>query len=177
MQNKKTRGFIIFAAFVLVFALLFVIFTNPLSGHYVIFESIEECERLLTYETSGGEAVRYTEPTLDKNIHGLVYQEFFGMSYQSAAMEYEIFAYMFEDKDSALQYFINETGMNSYKKNIPLRDDDPNRIFSAISGTSSYRVIVISGTRAYCLTAPVRYTEAVNEMLTEVFSETVHQRK
>ena len=93
-------------------------FTFPISDEHFVFQTIEECEQLLTHEGSDTPIIYDTEASADKNARELDYKEFFGFSYQSDTMEYEMFAYVFEDKESALRYFVNRTGESVYLKRL-----------------------------------------------------------
>lgn len=145
----------------------------PISEEHFVFQTLEECEQLLTYEAADSPIVHYTEASADKNADALSYEEFFGFSYQSDTMKYEMFAYVFKDKESALRYFVNRTGMTVYLKNIPLPEDDSNCIYWAFVKLGTYQLAVVSGNRAYYLEAPARYVQTIDAMLAEVFSERV----
>lgn len=163
---------IVFVAIV-IFAFGYMLFTQPLSGGYYIFQDISECEQLIPNDQSGVTVDRYDSPTKDEDLKGLPYKEFWGMKLSSDEIEYEIFAYEFEDSDSALTYYVNETGQNSYLKKLPLSEDDENKLFSASKGISSYRLIVIYKNRAYKVIAPSKYANSVNELLASIFSQKV----
>lgn len=163
---------IVFVAIV-VFALSYMLFTQPPSGGYYIFQDISECEQLIPNDPAGVTVDRYDSPDKDANLKGLPYKEFWGIKFSSDEIEYEIFAYEFEDSDSALKYFVNETGKNSYLKKLPLSEDDENKNFSASKGMFSYRLIVIYKNRAYKVTAPSEYANSVNELFASIFSQKV----
>ncbi len=164
---------IVFVAIV-VFALSYM-FTHPLSGGYYIFQNISECEQLIPNDQSGVTVDRYDSPDKDTNLNGLLYKEFWGMNLSSDEIEYEIFAYEFEDSDSALKYYVNETGQNSYLNKLPLSMDDENKLFSASKGIPSYRLIVIYKNRAYKVISPSKYADSVNELLASIFSQKVFE--
>ena len=85
-------------------------------------------------------------------------------------MKFEIFAYEFEDSNSALKYYVNVTGQKSYEKKLPLDDTDENKLFSASSGMSSYRLIVVYKNMAYKITAPKQYKAELHDLLSSTFS-------
>ena len=107
---------------------------------------------------------------IDKNLKNLSYESFFGMNFHSNELEYEIFAYEFVDSDSALKYYINVTGQNSYEKELPLDDSDENKRLSSSKGMSSYRLIAVHQNKAYVIVAPKQYEDVINKMLTTTFS-------
>ena len=94
----------------------------------------------------------------------------FGIKFHSNELEYEFFAYEFADSNSALKYYINVTGQNSYEKELPLGDDNENKRLSSSKGMSSYRLIAVYRHMAYGIVAPKQYEDAINNMLTTVFS-------
>ena len=85
-------------------------------------------------------------------------------------LKYEIFAYEFVDSDSALKYFIQATGRNDYKKELPLSADQENKRYSARKGMLSYRLVVVYRNMAYLVNAPVEYANAVEKLLEDTFS-------
>lgn len=160
---------IVFVAIV-IFAFGYMLFTQPLSGGYYIFQDISECEQLIPDDLAGVTVDRYDSPTKDEDLKGLPYKEFWGMKLSSDEIEYEIFAYEFDDSDSALKYFVNETGKSSYLKELPLSDDDENKHFTASKGIPSYHLIVIYKNKAYKVIAPSKYANSVNELMASSFS-------
>ena len=92
------------------------------------------------------------------------------MDYKSDSLQYEIFAYEFEDSDSALKYYVNVTGQTSYEKKLPLDDTDENKLLSASSGMSSYRLIVVYKNMAYQIIAPKQYKSELHGLLSSTFS-------
>ena len=92
------------------------------------------------------------------------------MSYESEKLKFEIFAYEFEDADSALRYYINVTGQKSYEQKLPLSSYDENKLLSASSGMFSYSLIVVYKNMAYQINAPKQYKNEIIEMLSTTFS-------
>lgn len=137
---------------------------------YFIFQNIDECERLIPSDQSKLTIERYASPDKDSNLKGLSYNAFWGMEFHSSDLKYEIFAYEFVDSNSALKYYINVTGQNSYKKELPLNDDNENKRLSSSKGTLSYRLIAVFQNKAYVIFAPQQYEDAINKMLATAFS-------
>jgi len=154
---------ILFAIVVVV--VLTYMFLNPLPIEYYIFENIEECENLIPQDQSNINIDRYDTPIADKDLKGLPYCDFFGMEYESDTLEYKIFAYEFENSDSAMKYYLNVTGKADYGIN--------EKDFSASKGMLSYRVIVIYQNKVYQLIAPNRYVDEVSKLLAETFSQRI----
>lgn len=137
---------------------------------YFIFQNINECNNLLPSEQSDLTIERYDLPDKDKNLDNLSYEHFWGMKFYSKELEYEFFAYEFVDSDSALKYYMNVTGQNSYKKELPLNSDNPNRRLSSSKGMFFYKLVVVYQNKAYLVIAPKKYKDSINKLLEETFS-------
>lgn len=172
-MNKKTFTMVVCSilfAGVVIGALTYM-FHHPLTHEYYIFQNLEECELLLPADRSQINIDRYDSPDSDKSLKELHYHDFWGLKFQSDALEYEIFAYEFTDADSALQYYINVTGQHRYEKKLPLKSEDENKFLSASKGTSSYRMIGVYQNRAYQIITPKQYADEVNKLLANTFSQ------
>ena len=145
-------------------------FLNPLSHEYYIFDQISECEQLIPVNQTDVKADRYNDASGDKDAKGLSYDEFFGMNFKSDELEYEIFAYGFEDKDAALKYFVNVTGKTSYEKKLPLDNEDENKLLSASKGISQYRVVITYQNKSYKIISSNKYQDEIDELLSKTFS-------
>ena len=167
MNKTKKNAVVVCIACLVGVAIAWFVYTlfNPLPNEYFLFQEIEECEGLIPDNQSDAKIERYDLPSGDKDLMALPYYAFFGMKLESDEMEYEIFAYEFEDSDSALQYYENVTG----KSNVQWDEEKP--LLSATKGMFSYRVIVVSQNRAYKLIAPNRYVDEVHEVLAKAFSQ------
>ena len=137
---------------------------------YYIFESIDECEELTPPGMTGVKVERYGTPAADKDRGRLKYDDFFGMNYISDELEFEIFAYEFPDSDTALKYFVNVTGMDSYEKRLPLDADDENNLFFSTKGMFRYTLVIVHQNKAYKLSAPTRCEDELDGLLSSVFS-------
>ena len=111
-------GLIVVILLIAGFVIYMLSYSSP--NEYFIFQTIDECERLIPSDRTELIIERYVSPEKDKNLKNLSYESFFGMNFHSNELEYEIFAYEFVDSDSALEYYINVTGQNSYEKELPL---------------------------------------------------------
>ena len=177
-MRKKTPTIV-----VIIICAIFVVgpfvwmFFNPLPVEYYIFQDIEECENLIPTEQTDANVKRYDTPSRDKHLKSLPYDEFFGIKFKSNKLEYEIFAYEFQDMDSALNYYINVTGQKSYEKNLPLNEQEENKLFLASRGLTQYEVIVLFNNKAYKLTAPAKYDDEISDLLKNTFSQKVFERK
>ena len=171
---KRKRASIVICTFLFV-AIVIVSLTymllNPLPRDYFVFQSIEECEGLIPTDRSDVNIDQYDTPNEDEDLKDLTYHNFWGMKFKSDTLEYEIFAYEFEDADSALKYYVNVTGQNSYMKRLPLNEQDDNNLLSVSKGIFSSRIVVISQNRAYQVIAPSRYVDKIHELLTDAFSQ------
>lgn len=157
---------------VLVLITGFVIYMLNCSSpnEYFIFQTIDECKQLIPADQTDSIIERYVSPEKDKNLKDLSYESFFGMRFHSSELEYKIFAYEFVDSNSALEYYINVTGQNSYKKELPLDDDNANKRLSSSKGMLSYRLIAVYQNKAYVIVAPRQYAGTINKMLATAFS-------
>ncbi len=171
-KRKKTVALFIFIILIGCFfvGLFLHMLNNPLSHEYYIFQNISECEQLIPSDQSNAKIEIYNNVSNDKDLKDLSYKDFFSMNYQSDTLEYELFAYEFEDSDSALKYYVNATGQRIYEKKLPLESEDENNLLYASKGMSYYRIVVIHKNTAYQLIAPNRYQKEVNELLASSFS-------
>ena len=171
ISNRRIIGFFITFGLVVVALMLVVLsFAHRSSHRFYIFETIHDCENLIAYEQTEADIIRYHQAAdHDRDIGNLNYREFFGMQYQSPTLEYEIFAYEFEDKDSALRYFVSVTGKSNFEKNLPLIEEDTNKLFSRSIGMSTDRIVVTYQNKAYQITAPNQYIEKIDQMLESTF--------
>ena len=92
------------------------------------------------------------------------------MNYLSDGLEFEIFAYEFPDADTALKYFVNVSGMDSYEKRLPLAADDENNLFFSTKGMFRYTIVIVHQNKAYKLNAPNSCEEEVDQLLSSVFT-------
>ena len=137
---------------------------------YYIFAEIGECDKLLPSDRTNIKIEIYDSASNDKDLQDLSYNHFFAMDYKSNSLQYEIFAYEFEDSDSALKYYVNVTGQTNYEKKLPLDDNDENKLLSASSGMSSYRLVVVYKNMAYQIIAPKQYKSELHDLLSSTFS-------
>lgn len=172
MFSKKNLPILFGLIVVLILIAGFVIYMLNYSSpnEYFIFQNINECEHLIPADQTDLTIERYASPEKDKNLKELSYESFFGMKFHSNELEYEIFAYEFVDSNSALKYYINVTGQNSYKKELPLSQDDDNRRLSGSKGMFFYRLVVVYQNKAYLVIAPTQYGDAIDKLLADTFS-------
>ena len=170
-HNKKLLTCIcVSVIFALIIGFVVYVFNFSEPPEFYIFQSIDECERLIPTEHSDYAVEKYNSPDKDKELKNLSYEKFWGMNYESDDLKYEIFAYEFKDSDSALRYFINVTGKDLFEKDLPLSDDDKNEYYSSSKGMFSYDVVVVCQNKAYRLTAPVQYANDIKDLLKNTFT-------
>ncbi len=126
-----------------------------------IFENISECENIEKYKSDDAVVTICDTPNADKNLNELEYDSFYGSSYESDELDFEMFAYEFEDCDSAKEYFKKETGK--------IVADDTTFITSI--GMSKYEIVVIDGCRAYFVETSKADREDLNLFLSRAFSK------
>ena len=102
----------------------------------------------------------YESPDKDKNIGNLSYEKYFGAYYSSSELDFEIFAYEFENKDDAKLYFNQVTG----------KDEQRDQSFSASGGAITYRQVVLDGKNVYAAYSSSGNSEKLQEFLGTVFS-------
>ena len=162
---------IIFFVFVAVgLGYMFINYTvlNPLPNDYYIFNTIEECEGLIPGDQSGIKVERYDTPSGDKDIKNLTYSDFFGMEFKSDELEYEIFAYEFDNSETALEYFNNCTGQ---KRTL---NQGVNKIHSASVGIfGHYDLVLVFENRAYKLNSHKNYANEITDLFGETFSQSI----
>ena len=161
-------GLIVVILLIVGFVIYMLNYSSP--NEYFIFQTIDECERLVSADQTNSIVERYVSPEKDKNLKNLSYESFFGMNFHSNELEYEIFAYEFVDSNSALKYYINVTGQTSYEKELPLDESYENKRLSSSKGMSSYRLIAVYQNKAYVIVAPKQYEDIINKMLASTFS-------
>jgi len=171
-KAKKNTIIVVSIVFVILIAFTIQIFNSltQTPGNFYIFNSISECEKLIPVDKSNINVEIYDDNNKDENSKGLLYNGFFGMNYESEELKYEIFAYEFENADSALSYYVNVTGQKSYEEKLPLNSSDENKLLSASSGMFSYSLIVVYKNMAYQINAPKQYKNEIIEMLSTTFS-------
>jgi len=135
-----------------------------------IFENLDECKQLKTYEQISSEIDEYLDPNVDENLKGLNYISFWGMDYKSSNIEYRIFAYEFADKESTLRYYVGVTGEEKRLDKIPLNSFDKNILWQKKIGDSKYQIAVIEGNKAYVLISSNLIIDKIDKMLSTVFS-------
>ena len=172
MTRKTKLTILIIAIATIVLSGFFVQIFKSINTYdeYYIFAEIGECEKLLPSDQTNIKIEIYDTVSNDKNLQDLSYNHFFAMDYKSNSLQYEIFAYEFEDSDSALKYFVNVTGQTNYEKKLPLDDNDENKLLSASSGMFSYRLVVVYKNMAYQIIAPKQYKSELHDLLSSTFS-------
>ena len=167
-MKKKSPILVIIISFVVfaIVAFTYMSLTGPLPSEHYIFQNIEECENLIPTDMADESFELYDMPTNDKDLDGLSYNNFFGGNFKSDALQYEIFAYEFENYDSALKYYANVVGQNFNS----LKELERDSFFLASQGTS-YQLVVIFQNKAYKLNAPNKYIDETSELLANTFSQ------
>ena len=148
--------------FVVIVASLFVFFAHLLhtiDDHDYIFQKIEECSNLASYENDAT-VTFYNDPKQDNKYQGQPLLSFVGIDYQSQTMCFTLYAYVFENNDMAKQYYVNVTGQ-AY-------DNDYYVLKSG--GTTHYQIVVAFENKAYRLETKNQYIKSIDSMLAERFS-------
>ena len=130
------------------------------SMKYYIFSEITECNNFTIDKKGGAEIIEYDTPDDDRYLENMKYKNFFAAKYKSSEFEFEIFAYEFENSDSAKEYFKNATGRTS--------DLDTN--FLSSGGITSQKIVVINFEKAYTLYTSADSSEQVKKFIGENFT-------
>ena len=128
---------------------------------FYIFSDISECDNIEVFKTEDAIVTIYDTPDLDDSIDDLEYDDFYAAKYESAELDFVIFAYEFADSDFAKGYFKKQTGIKT----------DLDVHFLASGGMFKYRVIAIDGCRAYCANTTQKNSKALILFLEDVFSK------
>lgn len=149
--------------------LLFVSFSlmlsacGTLSPDVYMFNDLEECRNMAADESIQMYLSIYESPEKDKHVKGLEYVDFFACYYESDDLEFELFAYQFEEADASKEYFASVVGRQC------TYDTD----FLKSAGMLSYKGIVISGNMAYTVYSKPSSENKLNELLGDWFTQKV----
>ena len=159
---KKLSVFIAFA-FILVSS---AVSCFPGKPNIYIFNDISECENISFLKYENSILYRYENPSSDTYLRKLSYVEYFAARYESDELEFEIFAYVFENSETAMQYFENVTGKND---NLSVNFSISSGV--GLLGVSSSEIVVIDGKCAYTVFTPRNQLEETKRALGEIFSK------
>ena len=162
-HENRLLVFLIVTAVIIISLFIVVISLNTPPVNLHIFENIEECKLIESNASSDANIIKYDTPNKDLESLDLEYKDFYACKYISDDMEFEIFAYVFEDDSSAKEYFKNKTGKNQ----------ELSTNFSYSSGMSSFRGVVIDGNKAYCVLCKNKYKDKTLEFLNSVFKQQI----
>ena len=148
---------------VLTFGLGIVMLVMSACGKYeldvCIFESIDECRSLASFGDEDFRVEVYALPD-DGYLNGIDYEDFFACRYCDEGVQFEIFAYEFENWQNANEYFENVTG----------RHNENRMTFSDVSGMSEFIRFVLYDNKSYLVCSGVKNREKVIEILNSIFS-------
>lgn len=160
-MNTMKRSIAILLSVVSLFIMLSS--CGRLSDDVYMFADLEECRIMAADESMQPYVTVYESPEKDKKLKELKYADFFACYYASDDLEFELFAYEFEEADAAKEYFAYMVGHNS-----PYDTD-----YLKSSGTFSYHSIVISGNMAYTVYTKASSQGMLNELLGDWFTQKV----
>lgn len=132
-----------------------------------MFEDFNECKQLMNYGEIEAEVKVYDDPTTDKDYTDIVYKTFWGMSYMSEDLNYEIFAYEFDNRQSALKY-----------SSIAAEDDEAScdeygiywiKMFTP----NEYIIVVMENNFVYKIVSPKDSNYKIDKMLSSMFSQKI----
>ena len=161
MKKKKIISIIIISVFV-VFGIVKIFYLNSSDGiDCYMFASISECEKFESPNLTNGSFTKYNSPNDDTYLKSMQYASFYAGKYVSEELDFEIYAYQFNDVNDAKEYFKNATG-----KTI-----NTDSSFSSSSGFRYYRLTAFDGVNAYTVIAEKSQLEEINNILNNVFSK------
>jgi hypothetical protein len=129
-----------------------------------MFQDLDECKELMHYEQLPAEIKEYTDPQIDKNFKNFEYERFWGMSYHSENLDYEIYAYEFTNAEAVLKY------CRQVSKNNNTHIDESGTLYLTQLGGGEYIIFVVKDNMAYKLVAYNTPNFKINNMLSKVFS-------
>ena len=142
------------------FFIVLLMSCGPKRINFYIFDNIHECEGFQHLKYKGGKFTQYENPKSDKYLKELTYNDFFAADYKSDEVKFEIYAYVFDSKETSQQYFRNSTGKN----------DDQEINFLASAGLTSCKITVIDCEKAYTIVGPSYQFETIKKIIGEVFT-------
>lgn len=131
-----------------------------LNSEYYIFKDLNELEIVENDFQNYGTVDKYDNPSKDKYLNELNYEDFYAAYYECEDFEFEIYAYEFCDEAVSKNYYRNVTGTES--------KSDVN--FKASSGISETKMIVIDCKNAYSITFENKYGKKIQAFLSENFT-------
>lgn len=145
---------------ILITILIAVVFNScsSLYMEYYIFSDIDDFEQIEEDYSEEITIEKYDSPEKDKNIKKLSYTDFYAAEYSCKEFEFEIFAYEFESKDIAKEYFKNATD----------RESENDESFLEWGGIGGSEIVVLDDERTYVVSTSV--PKKTKEFLSQIFS-------
>ena len=130
-----------------------------------IYNEISECYSI---ENCPNESIIvYDQPSEDKYIKELEYKNFYGCDFTAKEFSFQLFAYQFENSDSANEYFRSVTGKKSSEE----------KNFTDVTSLFSYRRVVVDNENAYIVYSEPEDAAAVIAFLNGIFTKELHWTK
>ena len=168
MKKKHKELLSVIIILLVLFGVLAIVVANTWSKQPTdnfIFKDIDECQNLLSLSYEDGKTTVYNSPSDDNYLKDLTYVDFFAAKYESAELEFEIFAYVFNTSETAQKYFKNVTG-----KSVDLATNFSSSYGIGLFGVSSAELVVIDSERAYIIHIPHNQLEKLEKLLGEIFT-------
>jgi len=163
MYYKNNNILKIASYLLIILYLLSICSCKNITPEIYIFSNIDECKNIEKYKKADAIIENYDSPENDSNIKDLNYENFFGCNYSDSDINFEIFAYEFNNYETAKLYFKNETGKST----------DNNADFLESTGMTKSKRIVIYDNRAYYIQTEKENFEKVKEFINNCFTEKI----
>ena len=144
---------------------LFDMFDEFDSMELYMFEEIEQCEKIVENKSEDAIVTVMETPSTDKKLRSLPYEEFWGCEYASDEMEFTLYAYVFQDYDTASKYY----------RRAASRTSNDSIEFSISGNFFHYTNVMISDTRVCAVYTKGKHEKATRDYLNSIFTELIKE--
>ena len=131
----------------------------PEKSNYYIFSDITECEKI--YLSNDAEVTKIVDASKDGYLSNIKYDSFCGIDYSSKDVNFELYAYVFNESSLAQQYF----------EYVSVRKSERETNFFCSGGMIYYNLVVIHHEKAYLIKTYQGDIEKVQKLISTVFNE------
>ena len=130
---------------------------------FYIFEDISQCEKIVENKSEDAIVTVMETPSADKNLRSLPYEEFWGCEYESNEMEFTLYAYVFQDYDTASKYY----------RRAASRERKLDKESSGNGNFYVYSYVMISDTRVCVVKTYFECESATRNYLNSIFTDVI----
>lgn len=149
--------------------LFFISLSSNLSSCYpesvdiYMFDEISECQKIISSDLYNFKFVQYNRDEVDRNSGELSYIDCFAGNFESDELNFQIYAFCFENTNCSKQYF----------KKYANKNTDSETTFQISGGfiSNSREIVVIDQEKAYYITVSKCDLEEVLELLSTIFTK------